>query len=207
MSKRRVLPLVMILLVGVVCAEDRVQSELKFAAHSNDEKTAGVWVDGQYVGFVKELEGDKKLKLLPGKHEIVIRQAWYNEFVKQVVLEPGQTYDINVVLVKSAQLPTKDATGELKISATPSRAAVFVDGQYAGHVDEFDGVGKAMLLTPGQHRLRIALPGYLPFDTMVDLRPQQKLKIQTEFSKAASPKRDRRSASRSNCLLRVPRSP
>ena len=75
MSKRRVLPLVMILLVGVVCAEDRVQSELKFAAHSNDEKTAGVWVDGQYVGFVKELEGDKKLKLLPGKHKIVIRQA------------------------------------------------------------------------------------------------------------------------------------
>jgi len=185
MSKRRVLPLVMILLVGVVCAEDRVQSELKFAAHSNDEKTAGVWVDGQYVGFVKGLEGDKKLKLLPGKHEIVIRQAWYNEFVKQVVLEPGQTYDINVVLVKSAQLPTKDATGELKISATPSRAAVFVDGQYAGHVDEFDGVGKAMLLTPGQHRLRIALPGYLPFDTMVDLRPQQKLKIQTDLVKGS----------------------
>jgi len=185
MSKRRVLPLMMILLVGVVCAEDRVQSELKFAAHSNDEKTAGVWVDGQYVGFVKELEGDKKLKLLRGKHEIVIRQAWYNEFVKQVVLEPGQTYDINVVLVKSAQLPTKDATGELKISATPSRAAVFVDGQYAGHVDEFDGVGKAMLLTPGQHRLRIALPGYLPFDTMVDLRPQQKLKIQTDLVKGS----------------------
>jgi len=55
----------------------------------------------------------------------------------------------------------------------------------AGHVDEFDGVGKAMLLTPGQHRLRIALPGYLPFDTMVDLRPQQKLKIQTDLVKGS----------------------
>ena len=185
MSNRRVLPLMLILLIGVVCAEDRVQSELRFAAHSNDEKTAGVWVDGQYVGFVKELEGEKKLKLLPGKHEIVIRQAWYNEFVKQIILEPGRTYDVNVELVKSAQLPTKDATGELKIAATPSRAAVFVDGQYAGHVDEFDGVGKAMLLTPGQHRLRIALPGYLPFDTMVDLRPQQKLKIQTDLVKGS----------------------
>ena len=83
--------------------------------------------------------------------------------------------------MKSARLPSKDATSELKITATPSRAAVFVDGQYAGHVDEFDGVGKAMLLTPGQHRLRIALPGYLPFDTMVDLHPQQKLKIQTDL--------------------------
>ena len=34
-------------------AEDRVQSELKFVAHNKAEKTAGVWVDGQYVGFVK----------------------------------------------------------------------------------------------------------------------------------------------------------
>jgi hypothetical protein len=53
------------------------------------------------------------------------------------------------------------------------------------HVDEFNGVGKAVLLTPGQHRLRIALPGYLPFDTMVDLRPQQKLKIQTDLVKGS----------------------
>ena len=79
------------LLIPVMSAEERVQSELRFAAHTKDEKTAGVWVDGQYVGFVKELEGDKKLILLPGKHEIVIRQAWYNEFVKQIILEPGQT--------------------------------------------------------------------------------------------------------------------
>ena len=185
MSHRRVVPVVVILLIGVVCAQDRVQSELRFAAHSKDEKTAGVWVDGQYVGFVKELEGDKKLMLLPGKHEILIRQAWYNELVKEVILEPGKTHEVKVELVKSGRLPTKDATGELKIAATPSRAAVFVDGQYAGHVDEFDGVGKAMLLTPGQHRLHIALPGYLPFDTMVDLRPQQKLKIQTDLVKGS----------------------
>jgi len=184
MFNRRVLP-VLVLLLGVVCAQNRVQSELRFAAHSNDEKTAGVWVDGQYVGFVKELVGEKKLQLLPGKHEIVIRQAWYNEFVQQIILEPGQVYQINVQLVKSAQLPTKDATAELKIAATPSRAAVFVDGQYAGHADEFDGVGKAMLLTPGQHRLHVALPGYLPFDTSVDLRPQQKLKIQTDLVKGS----------------------
>jgi archaellum component FlaG (FlaF/FlaG flagellin family) len=185
MSNRRVMPIALILLIGVMGAEDRVQSELRFAAHTKDEKTAGVWVDGQYVGFVKELAGDKKLMLLPGKHEIVVRQAWYNEFVKQVILEPGQIEQINVALVKSAQLPTKDATGELKIAATPSRAVVFVDGQYAGHVDEFNGVGKAMLLTPGQHRLHIALPGYLPFDTTVDLRPQQKLKIQTDLVKGS----------------------
>jgi PEGA domain len=170
---------------GVVRAEDRVQAELRFAGHNKDEKTAGVWVDGQYVGYVKELTGEKKLMLLPGKHEVIVRQAWYNEYIAQVILEPGQVRQINVNLEKSARVPSQQATGELKISATPSRAAVFVDNQFAGHVDEFDGVGKAMLLTPGQHRVRIALPGYLPFDTVVDLRPRQKLKIETELVKGS----------------------
>jgi hypothetical protein len=177
--------LAIMVFVGMVGAEDRVQSELRFVAHNKDEKTAGVWVDGQYVGYVKELAGEKKLVLLPGKHEIVVRQAWFDERVEQVILEPGQVREINVHLVKSVRIPSREATAELKISATPSRAAVFVDSQYAGHVDEFDGVGKAMLLTPGQHRVRIALPGYLPFDTVVDLRPRQKLKLETQLVKGS----------------------
>src|SRR5262249_24557867 len=108
MYNRTLTPMVVVLLIGIVLAENQVQSELRFAAHSKDEKTAGVWVDGQYVGFVKELAGDKKLRLLPGKHEIVIRQAWYNEFVKNVILEPGQSQEVKVELVKSARLPTQD---------------------------------------------------------------------------------------------------
>jgi hypothetical protein len=177
--------LAIMIFAGVVGAEDRVQAELRFVGHNKDEKTAGVWVDGQYVGYVKELAGEKKLVLLPGKHEVIVRQAWFDEFSEWVILEPGQVREINVSLVKSAPIPKGEATGELKISASPSRAAVFVDNQYAGHVDEFDGAGKAMLLTPGQHRVRIALPGYLPFDTVVDLRPHQKLKLETQLVKGS----------------------
>jgi len=187
MLSRRSLPVVLAImaLVGMVHAEDRVQSELKFVAHNKAEKTAGVWVDGQYVGFVKELTGDKKIVLLPGKHEVLVRQAWYKDHIEQVILEPGQTSVVNVALVKDQHPTSREATGELKISATPSRAAVFVDNQFAGHVDEFDGVGKAMLLTPGRHSVRVALPGYLPFETVVDLRPHQKLKLQTDLVKGS----------------------
>jgi PEGA domain-containing protein len=174
-----------ITLVGMVHAEDRVQSELKFVGHNKAEKTAGVWVDGQYVGFVKELTGDKKIVLLPGKHEVLVRQAWYKDYVEQVILEPGKTSVLNVSLVRDEHPTTREATGELKISATPARAAVFVDNQFAGHVDEFEGVGKAMLLVPGRHSVRVALPGYLPFETVVDLRPHQKLKIQTDLVKGS----------------------
>src|SRR6202162_6065464 len=185
MFSRRSLPVMLAImaLVGMVHAEDRVQSELKFVAHNKADKTAGVWVDGQYVGFVKELAGDKKIVLLPGKHDILVRQAWYQDYTEQVILKPGQVSLVNVALVKAAHASTKEATGGLKIAATPTRAAVFVDNQFAGHVDEFDGVGKAMLLTPGRHTVRVALPGYLPFDTVVDLRPHQKLKIKTDLVK------------------------
>ena len=177
--------LAIMVLAGMVNAEDRVQSELRFVGHDKAEKTAGVWVDGQYVGFVKELTGDKKIVLLPGKHDVLVRQAWYTDYVEQVILEPGQIRTVNVSLTRDAHPATREATGELKISATPTRAAVFVDNQFAGHVDEFDGVGKGMLLTPGQHSVRVALPGYLPFETVVNLRPHQKLKIQTELVKGS----------------------
>jgi len=187
MFSRRSLPaiLVVMALVGMVHAEDRVQSEIKFVAHNKAEKTAGVWVDGQYVGFVKELTGDKKIVLLPGKHDVVVRQAWYKDYAEQVILEPGKTSLINVSLVRDEHPNSREATGELKISATPTRAAVFVDNQFAGHVDEFDGAGKAMLLTPGRHSVRVALPGYLPFETVVDLRSHQKLKLQTDLVKGS----------------------
>lgn len=177
--------LVIIAMVGAVNAEDRVQSELRFVGHNKAEKTAGVWVDGQYVGSVKELSGDKKIMLLPGKHDILVRQAWYQDYAEQVILEPGKVTLVNVSLARAAHPTTKEATGELKIAATPTRAAVFVDNQFAGHVDEFDGVGKAMLLTPGQHSVRVALPGYLPFETVVDLRPHQKLKLKTDLVKGS----------------------
>src|SRR5947207_12929025 len=88
-------------------------------------------------------------------------------------------------MAKKSHVATSGANSELKIDATAPRAAVFVDEQFAEHVDEFDGVGKAMLLTPGKHRVRVALPGYLPFETVVDLRPHQKLQIQTELEKGS----------------------
>ena len=180
--------LIAIFLVSAACllqAENRVLAELRFVPSTSADKGAGVWVDGHYVGYVKELKGDKKVLLLPGKHDIVVRQAWYKDYVTEALLQPGQVHTITISLAKDVRTSPVPATGELKISATPARAAVFVDDQFAGHVDEFDGPGQAILLTPGHHRVRIALPGYLPFDNVVDLRANQKLKIETALVKGS----------------------
>ena len=39
-------------------AENKVLAELRFFPSHRADKTAGVWVDGQYMGYVKELKGD-----------------------------------------------------------------------------------------------------------------------------------------------------
>ena len=180
--------LVAMFLVSVACllhAQHGVLAELRFVPHNGADKTGGVWVDGQYMGYVKELKGNKKLLLPPGKHEIVVRQAWYKDYAMEVTLEPGAVHSIPISLEKDTRASPPTETGELKISAIPSRAAVFVDDQFAGHVDEFNGAGQAMLLTPGEHHVRIALPGYLPFETVVNLRVKQKLKIETTLVKGS----------------------
>jgi hypothetical protein len=184
----RLSALIAVFLVSAACllqAENKVLAELRFVPRNGADKTAGVWVDGQYVGYVKELKGNKKVLLMPGKHHILVRQAWYQDYVEEPLLEPGEVHTVTVALQKDGGTIPVAATGELKISAIPSRAAVFVDDQFAGHVDEFDGPGQAMLITPGRHHVRIALPGYLPFDTVVFVRAHQKLKIETTLVKGS----------------------
>jgi hypothetical protein len=171
--------------MAALAAQNQVMSELRFEGSNDAEKNAGVWVDGQYVGYVKELNGNKKISLLPGKHEILVRQAWYKDYNEETVLEPGEVHVVKVMLAKDMQTPSPNATAELKIEVTPERAAVFVDGQFAGHVNEFGGAGKAMLLTPGKHTIRLALPGYVPFETTMNLAAHQKTKIETEMQKGS----------------------
>lgn len=183
----RLTGIALLALPGLLCAQSPIQAELRFVAPKSAEKNAGVWVDGQYVGYVQELTGDKKMILLPGKHEIIVRQAWYKDYVEQPVLEPGEVHVIKLALQKDSRSPTPAAAAnvELKIDAQPSRAVVFVDNQFVGHVNEFQGAGKALLLTSGQHSLRLALPGYQPFETVLNVRAHQKLKIQTELVKGS----------------------
>ena len=168
---------------------NQVLGEVQFDGQTNVEKTSGVWVDGEYVGYVKELKGSKKLLLLPGEHVIRVRQNGYQDFVQKVVLQPGQTQIVRVTMDKAATgpMPADDELATIRIDVNPSRAAVFVDDRFVGHVGEFGGVGKSMLVVPGAHRIRIALPGYETFETDINPRPRQKVEVKTDLVKSEIP--------------------
>ncbi len=166
-----------------VQAQKRIMGKVEFTTTSKDVKTSGVWVDGQYVGYLGELKGSNALKLLPGDHSIVVRQAGYFEFNKKVVVEPRLVVGINVNMEKDSRFtyPDPKTSSEVRLDVQPSRAAVFLDDYYVGTVDEYYGVEHAMLVVPGKHRFKIALPGFKTFQTEVDLLPRQKFALRTDL--------------------------
>ena len=68
--------LVLISGVKMLRAQNKVVGELEFEGKTKLERDSGVWIDGNYVGYLKELKGSKKVTLLPGQHEVVVRQSW-----------------------------------------------------------------------------------------------------------------------------------
>jgi hypothetical protein len=167
-------------------AQNQVMGEVKFSGASKVEKDSWVWVDGQYVGYLKELKGNKKIMLLPGDHEILVRQAGYKDFTTTIVAEPGQVLKVRVMMMKdtTARYPGADAA-TLKLNVTPDRAAVFVDDGYVGHAADFGGALHAMLVAPGKHRIKIDLPGYRTFETEINLLAGQKAEIKTDLVKGS----------------------
>jgi len=163
--------------------ENAVMGEIQFEGKSHVEKTSGVWVDGGYVGYLSELKGSKKVLLLPGEHIISVRQDGYQDFTQTIRVEPGEKQVVRVAMQKAPTGPLPAAMATLKISVNPSRAAVFLDSLFVGHVGEFEGVGRGLLVVPGEHRLKIALPGYQAFETEVNPLANQNVEIKTDLLK------------------------
>ena len=182
--------LILLLSAAGSYADNRVMGEVQFEGASKAERDSGVWVDGQYLGYLKELKGDKKVMLLPGEHEISVRQAGLDDFVRKIVVEPGQKQMVRVVMRKSVGWETPSAIATLKLTVQPNRAAVFLDDRYIGHVGEFGGKFHSLLIAAGKHRVKIELPGYRTFETEVNLLAGQKSEVKTDLVKGSIEQND-----------------
>ena len=164
---------------------NKVMGEVHFQGASKVERDSGVWIDGEYVGFLKELRGNKKVLLLPGEHQVEVRQSGYGTFARKITVEPGEAQTVQVVmhLVPGAHAP--DVTAMLKVTVQPGRAAVFLDDQYIGHASELGGAVHSLSISPGKHRIKVELPGYRTFETEVNLLQGQKSEVKTELVKGS----------------------
>jgi hypothetical protein len=168
-------------------AGNGVLGQVDLVGATKVEDTAGVWIDGQYVGYLGELKGSKKILLLPGEHEIIVRQGGYLDFVQKVQVRAGETQTVDVKLEKDTRIQFPHITAEIKLKVNPDRAAVFVDGVFVGHVAEFGGMGRALLVAPGRRKVTISLPGYQTFETDIELVANQKSTVKTDLVKGGPP--------------------
>jgi PEGA domain len=173
--------LVLCFMTAPVYAQNQILGEVAFSAATKVEKTSGVWIDGQYVGYLKELRGPKKVMLLPGNHEISVRQSGYTNFIQNITVEPGQVQIVRVAMQKDRTASWPTVTSTLKLDVQPDRAAVFLDDAFVGHAAEFGGAFHSMLMSPGKHRIKIELPGYQTFETEVNLLVGQKSEVKTDL--------------------------
>src|SRR5712671_4868267 len=104
-----------------VAAQNDVMGELQFEGKTKVERDSGVWIDGNYVGYLKELNGSKKVTLLPGQHEVVVRQSGYQDYVAKIVVAPGQKRLVSVTMHLAPSASVPEITSTLKLKIKPKR--------------------------------------------------------------------------------------
>ena len=64
-----------------------------------------------------------------------------------------------------------DDSAALRLQVSPKNAEVFIDGYFAGTVDQFDGTFQRLRVEPGQHELVIWADGFRAFRQRLYLQP------------------------------------
>jgi hypothetical protein len=76
-----------------------------------------------------------------------------------------------------AAYPVYDNSSSLRIQVEPRQAEVYVDGYFAGTVDDFDGFFQRLHVSPGQHQLELYLDGYRTVKQQIYLQPGTTFKV------------------------------
>lgn len=75
-----------------------------------------------------------------------------------------------------------DPSAAMRLQVTPRETEVFVDGYYAGTVDDFDGTFQRLHLGPGQHDLELYLQGHRSYQQKVYLQPGKTFSVKHQMA-------------------------
>jgi hypothetical protein len=78
-----------------------------------------------------------------------------------------------------------DNESSLRLQITPRETEVFVDGYFAGKVDDFDGRFQRLHIQPGEHELTLYLEGHRKVTQQVLVQPRATFRIRYAMSPLA----------------------
>jgi hypothetical protein len=118
-----------------------------------DPGRAGVFVDGKYLGPATNFGIARKYPLAPGEHELTLVDPRYQPFSAKVQIRDGKVTSLWEEL-KPLPAP-KPPFGTLRVISRDKFAAVYINGRFYGHADEFSNPLQGLLLKPGQYEVRV----------------------------------------------------
>ncbi len=140
--------------------------------------TAGVFVDGKYLGSARNFGWAKVYSLPAGEHELLLTDPRCQDFSARITIQPGKTTKVTESMVR---LPVpKPPFGRLRIEqgSNDKFGAVFLNDKYMGHIDEFSNSSQGLLIAPGNYQLRIAsATGSQEYAENIAIRQDQTTKI------------------------------
>ncbi len=119
-----------------------------------DPGRAGVFIDGKYVGPAANFRMARKYAVAPGEHEIKLVEPRHEEITTKVTVVAGKTFQVRQSL-KALPKP-QPPFGRLRTISADKFAAVYVNGKFMGHADEFSNSAQGLLLNPGEYVVKIA---------------------------------------------------
>jgi hypothetical protein len=161
--------------------------EVQIVTSHETEKDSGLWVDGEYIGYLRDFWGNKKISLSPGEHQVTLRKFGYKDFSGEVSIQPGQIQYLpaSMELDVTTQYPTEN-TVNVRLNVTPMDAAVLIDGAYVGYVRQ---IRRSLVATAGRRRVRIEMQGYRPYENEFELTAGRTFEIRAVLEKGG-PERD-----------------
>jgi hypothetical protein len=73
--------------------------------------------------------------------------------------------------------PPADPGAAIRLEVKPKEAEVYVDGYYAGVVDDYDGTFQRLRVPPGNHTITLYLDGYHSVTQQINLQPDNTFRI------------------------------
>ena len=79
-----------------------------------------------------------------------------------------------------------DPGASLRLEVKPKEAEVYVDGFYAGIVDDFNGTFQRLSVTPGEHQIELFLDGYRTVHQKLYVTPRKTLNVKYSMEPLAA---------------------
>lgn len=114
---------------------------------------AGVFVDGKYVGPAANFKVGRTYELAPGTHDVKLVDPRFETIDTKVTITAGKK-----TVLKETMKPVEVAKppfGKLRTENPDHFAAVYVNGAFVGHVDEFSNPFQTLELNPGKYEVKI----------------------------------------------------